>query len=103
MIPGRTEDEIRQNLKDAGCGNQMIARCMEAVKAGDGQRCARLLEDRRRALLDRIHGEEKKLSCLDYLRYQLRKNQRQAGAKRTAQTPEERRQPGNRICKEDIP
>ena len=40
----------------------------------DGQRL-RILERKRRRLLDEIHFQEKQLSQLDYLRYSIRKNQ----------------------------
>lgn len=40
----------------------------------DGQRL-RILERKRRSLLDEIHFQEKQLSQLDYLRYSIRKKQ----------------------------
>ena len=40
----------------------------------DGQRL-RILERKRRRLLDEIHFKEKQLSQLDYLRYSIRKKQ----------------------------
>ncbi len=40
----------------------------------DGQRL-RILERKRRRLLDEIHFREKQLSQLDYLRYSIRKKQ----------------------------
>ena len=40
----------------------------------DGQRL-RILERKRRRLLDEIHFQEKPLSQLDYLRYSIRKKQ----------------------------
>ena len=40
----------------------------------DGQRL-RILERKRRSLLDEIHFREKQLSQLDYLRYSIRKKQ----------------------------
>ena len=40
----------------------------------DGQRL-RILERKRRRLLDEIHFQEKQLSQLDYLRYSIRKKQ----------------------------
>ena len=64
-------DEIRQNLIDAGCDDRMIAEleaCFDDVKKRD-----RLLAKHRRALLDKIHKEEKQISCLDYLVYTMKK------------------------------
>ena len=62
------DEKTRQNLRDAGCGEEFIGEF-------DGLRgCARIckLRERRRELLDGIHTEQRKLECLDYLIYQLR-------------------------------
>lgn len=74
MILPMTENEIRQNLIDAGCDDRLIQSYMAAMQENDCHQCLRLLEHRRCALLDEIHAAEKRLSCLDYLRYQLRKS-----------------------------
>lgn len=70
-----TEEDIQRNLFDAGCDEQVIRRYMAARRSGDSRSCSRLLEERRRALLDEIHGGQKRLDCLDYLRYQLQRKQ----------------------------
>lgn len=71
MISVLTEDEIRQNLKDAGCDEPLIERTLSALRTGDSKGCSLLLESWRRTLLDEIHGGQKRLDCLDYLRFQL--------------------------------
>lgn len=73
MIPAMTEEQVRQNLIDAGCDDKLIQSYLVAMRDHDDHKCAQLLERRRRALLDEIHGEEKQLNCLDYLRYQLQR------------------------------
>ncbi len=73
MIPTMTEEQIRQNLIDAGCDDQLIQSYMTAMKEKDRFQCSWLLDNWRRVLLDEIHGGEKRLDCLDYLRYQLQK------------------------------
>lgn len=78
MIPTMTVEEIRQNLIDAGCDDQLIQSYMTAMQENDRHKCTRLLEGWRRALLDEIHGGEKRLDCLDYLRYQLQKEQKKS-------------------------
>lgn len=57
------------NLRDAGCSEELIEQYVSATSG-----CARicLLKQHRRKLLDRIHSEQKKLECLDYLIYHLR-------------------------------
>ena len=73
MISAMTEDDIRQNLKDAGCDEPLIERCLSTLRLGDELACSHLLEIWRQALLDEIHGGQRRLDCLDYLRYQLNK------------------------------
>lgn len=75
MACGIKEEDIRQNLLDAGCSPELRRRFMEALAAGAVRDCSRLLDGHRRTLLEGIHAEEEKLTCLDYLRYQLKKVQ----------------------------
>lgn len=73
MVCGREEADIRQNLKDAGCSAELIRQFMKTLEAGAIRDCSRLLDSYRSTLLDGIHLQEKKLTCLDYLRYQLKR------------------------------
>ena len=67
---------IIQNLEDAGCSGPFIQQYLKTVETrGGGPERLRLLEERRRDLLSRLHAEQRKLDCLDYLRYQLQKEQ----------------------------
>lgn len=68
-----SESEIIQNLRDAGCGADMIAAFMEAVKNGEPQSGRRLLELYRCSLLADLHTAQKHIDCLDYLLYQMNK------------------------------
>ena len=72
MRPDSREDLI-QNLKDAGCCEEMICDFMECFDKADIDRQIALLELHRDDLLDNVHSEERKISCLDYLLYQIRK------------------------------
>jgi len=69
-------DAVEQNLRDAGCSDEFIVSFMRAWKAGTAKEQLRLLAGQRRRLLDCVHAEQRKLDCLDYLRYQLEKAQR---------------------------
>lgn len=73
MVKDRPETDIRRNLMDAGCPAELIQAFMKAFETGAMDHCSRLLDGYRRTLLDDIHTEEEKLTCLDYLRYQLRR------------------------------
>lgn len=67
-------DNLIQNLKDAGCCEEMIRDFMEHFDENDIEQQIALLELHRGDLLDNVHSEERKISCLDYLLYQIRKN-----------------------------
>ena len=73
----QTEDvseEILQNLKDAGCDEATIG-CYIGC-CGCGQDQVKVLKKHRRCLLDKIHEGQKQIDCLDYLLYQMEKEQR---------------------------
>ena len=68
------DEKTLTNLRDAGCDEALVAE-LEALPSS----CARLcrLKSYRRELLDGIHDEQRKLECLDYLIYQLRREAQQ--------------------------
>lgn len=75
MYELKNEEALICNLKDAGCGQELIGDFMKYGEERDVNAQLRLLERHRRKLLERVHAEEKKIDCLDYLVYQLsRKN-----------------------------
>ncbi len=68
-------EAVEQNLRDAGCSDEFIDSFMRVWEAGTAEEQLRLLARQRCRLLDRVHAEQRKLDCLDYLRYQLEKKQ----------------------------
>ena len=66
--------ETIQNLKDAGCDRETVEHFMELEETGDTQEQLKLLAVHRKRLLDRVHREEKRINCLDYLVYQIQKS-----------------------------
>ncbi len=67
------ESILRQNLLDAGCDLETLQRCMLLMQAGETARLAAILVSHRQALLNAVHQNEKRIDCLDYLLYQLKK------------------------------
>ena len=63
---------VLQNLKDAGCTDEMVEKFM-ALQDRDEEQQLRLLSGHRKNLLERLHREEKRIDCLDYLLYQMQK------------------------------
>lgn len=74
-MTGYTEniEAIVQNLEDAGCDKDTVAQFMELGKNGKKQGQVKLLEKHRRMLLDQVHKREKQIDCLDYLLYQIKR------------------------------
>lgn len=64
---------VVQNLKDAGCDRKAVEKFIRLRSQGDTDEQLRLLSRQRDILLERIHCEEKKIDCLDYLVYQIKK------------------------------
>ena len=64
---------LRENLKDAGCDPDMIRRCEVLAQSEKQGELMQTLSQHRRALLDAVHENERRIDCLDYLVYQLEK------------------------------
>lgn len=74
MAEIKSNDEILlQNLIDAGCGNELTEKCLEACDETSQKKILSLLQNYRNQLLDDIHIKQDNLYCLDYLIHQLRK------------------------------
>lgn len=75
-----TKGILRQNLIDAGCGQELVQKCMDLAQGKKVAEIQRILAGHRRTLLDTVHAEQKKIDCLDYLVYKMDKD-RQPGGK----------------------
>lgn len=73
MISLKPKEAIVQNLKDAGCNSKMIEDFLLYFDENQKEKQLALLVAQRQALLRRVHKEEKKICCLDYLIYQIEK------------------------------
>lgn len=70
----RAEKEaVTQNLKDAGCSKEVIEKFMDYFDENQKEGELELLQCHRDKLLEKIHKEESRISCLDYLIYQIKK------------------------------
>lgn len=67
---------VLQNLEDAGCDLKTVKEFLTLDGEGKTGEQLRLLERHRQQLLERVHREEKKIDCLDYLVYQLNKKKK---------------------------
>ena len=65
------EQEIAQNLRDAGCGRKEIETIMDCWREGNLQGMEKRIAAFRREQLDRLHESQKRIDRLDYLSYRL--------------------------------
>ena len=75
MGEGRiTVQDLILNLKAAGFEPDTIENYVSCWKAGRIGEQMKLLSAQRINLLDQVHQQEKQIDCLDYLVYQIKKN-----------------------------
>lgn len=69
----KSPESVIQNLEDAGCDPQTVAQFMESGMEGNRQNQLKLLEQHRKRLLEKVHKNERRIECLDYLVFQMKK------------------------------
>ena len=65
--------ELKDNLIDAGCQNELIQTCMDCIKVNNIDMLDFHLQKHRQYLLDCLHKYQNEIDCLDYLRFQIEK------------------------------
>lgn len=75
----KREQAVITNLKDAGCDSGLIEQFMELLENGETESGLSLLAKHRRFLLDCYHADQKRIDCLDYLIFQLKKEHKTGG------------------------
>ncbi len=69
-----SEENIIQNLKDAGCSAAQIQELIELYKQGKKEKILKILDKHRKNVLDKVHKNEKQIDCIDYFIYQMKEN-----------------------------
>ena len=64
---------VVQNLKDAGCTDEMVEKFMALQDSEGEEQQLKLLSGHRKHLLEKLHRDERRIDCLDYLIYQMEK------------------------------
>lgn len=75
MINQLSKEKIIQNLKDAGCSSKQIESFTHCFESGDIKKLIQQLKCQRCGLLDGLHDAQRKIDCLDYLIYTLKKEE----------------------------
>lgn len=71
---GDVYGSIYQNLIDAGCDAQTTEQCMACVKEKRIAEMIPVLSKHRASLLESVHIGQRKLYCLDFLIYKIKKS-----------------------------
>lgn len=69
-------ESVIENLKDAGCNKTTIEKFIVCFENNRKEEQLEILEKQRTDLLNRVHKDEKRISCLDYLAYQIKREKR---------------------------
>ena len=72
----KQKEAILQNLQDAGCTQDISEQFIRNYDADNAKKQISILTQYRKTLLSRVHAEQNKLDCLDYLLFQLRKERK---------------------------
>lgn len=70
-MPAMKSEKLKECLDDFGFDEKEKAEIMQCYENDDTRGIIRLLRRHRQTALDKIHTEEKQISCLDYLIFQL--------------------------------
>ena len=72
-MSGERKTVIAQNLEDAGCDEGAVRHCLALWETDQRGALLEELCTLRRTLLEVMHKNEERLTCLDYLIYQLKR------------------------------
>lgn len=64
-------EKLRQNLIDAGCCECLIDECIKCYNEKNKTRLKCMLTKQKLQLLDNLHECQDQIDCLDYLIYEL--------------------------------
>lgn len=74
-----SKENIIRNLTDAGCNEQQIHQFLQSLKNNDFKKQMLILKCQRCTLREEVHEFQKKIDCLDYLIYTLKKEESNNG------------------------
>lgn len=68
-----TQSILYENLADAGCDVDFAEQIIALLNTEQFEEGLAMLLKHRKTILDSCHAEQKKIDCLDYLIYRLKK------------------------------
>ncbi len=66
-------NEFKQCLLDLGCNHEKIEKCMVLAENEKVTGLLKFLSEHRSVLLENLHESQKKIDCLDYIVFQIKK------------------------------
>lgn len=67
------DNNIYQNLLDAGCNTEMAEQYENLAENGEWNKLLRELAKQKKHLLSALHESEKQIDCLDFLVFEINK------------------------------
>ena len=67
-----SENEIRENLKDAGCSRDETESILTCIRSGDIKAAEKIIAASRKNQLQKLHESQRCIDRLDYLCFQMR-------------------------------
>ncbi|OUO92845.1 hypothetical protein [Cloacibacillus sp. An23] len=67
------EAATERNLADAGCSGEFVRRFIELGREGKEKEQSRMLSRHRAELLERLHEDQRRIDCLDFILYERRR------------------------------
>lgn len=66
----KDENELVKSFSDAGCSESSIKEALKNIN--NNERLINILITERKKRLEKVHGDEKMLQCIDYLLFKLK-------------------------------
>ena len=66
---------LNRNLKDAGFGAKQTERFLRLRTEGRDRELELMLAEQRASLLKKVHDNQKRIDCLDYLTHQIKRKE----------------------------
>ena len=67
-----SENEIRENLTDAGCSRDETESILTCIRSGDIKAAGKIIAASRKKQLQKLHESQRCIDRLDYLCFQMR-------------------------------
>ena len=71
----QTEFLLKRNLKDAGFGPKQMERFLQLRMEGRNRELELMLAEQRASLLKKVHENQKRIDCLDYLKNKIKQKE----------------------------